>query len=63
MGESLGWGTCQGTSLPLSTVTSHPGRFSTRHSRWEPRLEKGSDPFRVSLHGCATMYRETQVPP
>lgn len=45
MGEFLGWGTCQGTSLPLSTVTSHPGHFSTQHSRVGAKAGEGLRPL------------------
>lgn len=41
MGESLGWDTCQGASLPLSmAVRPHPGRFQPGSAGWEPRAEK-----------------------
>lgn len=42
MGESLGWDTCQGASLPLSMVTSHPGRFSARLSRVGAKAGEGT---------------------
>lgn len=67
MGGRLGWTILQGTSLPLSTVSSW-SVLSNRSHRWElrPARVQGTTPgpFLRSVPGlCNLVLKETHVHP